>query len=140
MSLSELKAEVSPRISADDLIELCELSPAAPSKRVKSSKPKIISVDIRSVDDYSRGHISGSLSVPFSSVFGPEGELLQCPTTGALQSYRGRVIVVISHSMKSASMFATHLVKVNFPRVCVLDGGINKLKPTGLLTVPSPQI
>lgn len=36
--------------------------------------------------------------------------------------------------------FATHLVKVNFPRVCILDGGINKLKPTGLLTVPSPQI
>lgn len=39
-----------------------------------------------------------------------------------------------------SSQFASHLVKVAFPRVCILDGGINKLKPTGLLTVPSPQI
>uniref|UniRef100_A0A3B4A0I5 Uncharacterized protein n=1 Tax=Periophthalmus magnuspinnatus TaxID=409849 RepID=A0A3B4A0I5_9GOBI len=140
MSLSELKAEVSPRISAEDLIELCELSPTAPTKRTKSGKPKIISVDVRSVEDYSRGHISGSINVPFSTVFGSDGELVQCPTSGVLQSYRGRLIVVISHAMKSAAMFATHLVKVNFPRVCVLDGGINKLKPTGLLTVPSPQI
>ncbi|KAJ0050773.1 hypothetical protein NL108_005880, partial [Boleophthalmus pectinirostris] len=104
MSLSELKAEVSPRISAEDLIELCELSPTAPAKRTKSGKPKIISVDVRSAEDYSRGHISGSINVPFSSVFGPDGELVQCPTSGVLQSYRGRVIVVISHAMKSAAM------------------------------------
>lgn len=36
--------------------------------------------------------------------------------------------------------FAAHLVKSKYPRVCILDGGINKIKPTGLLTVPSPQI
>lgn len=36
--------------------------------------------------------------------------------------------------------FAAHLVKMKYPRVCILDGGINKIKPTGLLTVPSPQI
>uniref|UniRef100_A0A672GX41 TBC1 domain containing kinase n=1 Tax=Salarias fasciatus TaxID=181472 RepID=A0A672GX41_SALFA len=94
----------------------------------------------RTVHSYSRGHISGSINVAFNTAFGPDGELVQCPATGVLQNYRGRVIVVISHAMKSAAMFAAHLVKVNFPRVCILDGGINKLKPTGLLTVPSPQI
>ncbi|XP_019485638.1 PREDICTED: TBC domain-containing protein kinase-like protein, partial [Hipposideros armiger] len=36
--------------------------------------------------------------------------------------------------------FAAHLVKMKYPRICILDGGINKIKPTGLLTVPSPQI
>jgi TBC domain-containing protein kinase-like protein len=36
--------------------------------------------------------------------------------------------------------FAAHLVKMKYPRVCILDGGINKIRPTGLLTVPSPQI
>lgn len=140
MALSDLKAEASPRISAEDLIDLCELSPAGPTKRTKSSKPKILAVDIRSVEDFGRGHISGSISIPYSTAFSPDGELVQCPATGTLQSFRGRVIVVISHAMKSAAMFATHLVKVNYPRVCTLDGGINKMKPTGLLTVPSPQI
>uniref|UniRef100_A0A665XD07 TBC domain-containing protein kinase-like protein n=1 Tax=Echeneis naucrates TaxID=173247 RepID=A0A665XD07_ECHNA len=138
LPLCDLKAEVSLRISAEDLIDLCDLSLTGPTKRTKAGRPKIIAVDIRSMEDFSRGHISGSINIPYSIVFSPDGELLQCPATGALQNYRGRVIVVISHAVKSA--FAAHLVKVNFPRVCILDGGINRLKPTGLLTVPSPQI
>uniref|UniRef100_A0A673W2L3 TBC1 domain containing kinase n=1 Tax=Salmo trutta TaxID=8032 RepID=A0A673W2L3_SALTR len=140
LELSDLKAEVSPRISAEDLIDLCELSVGGQTKRSKASKPKILAVDIRSIEDFGRGHISGSISIPYSTAFSPDGELVQCPATGTLQSFRGRVIVVISHAMKSAAMFATHLVKVNYPRVTTLDGGINKMKPTGLLTVPSPQI
>ncbi|XP_031727261.1 TBC domain-containing protein kinase-like protein, partial [Anarrhichthys ocellatus] len=140
LALCDLKAELSPRISAEDLIDLCELSLAGPTKRTKAGKPKIIAVDIRTVEDFSRGHISGSINIPFSTAFSPDGELVQCPATGILQNYRGRVIVIISHAMKTAAMFAAHLVKVNFQRVCILDGGINKLKPTGVLTVPSPQI
>uniref|UniRef100_A0A7N8YLP2 TBC domain-containing protein kinase-like protein n=1 Tax=Mastacembelus armatus TaxID=205130 RepID=A0A7N8YLP2_9TELE len=136
LALCDLKAEVSPRISAEDLIDLCELSLTGPTKRTKAGKPKIVAVDIRSCEIY-LGHISGSINIPFSSAFSPDGGLVQCPATGVLQSYRGRVIVVISHAVKS---FAAHLIKVNFPRVCILDGGINKLKTTGLLTVPSPQI
>lgn len=129
---------------------------------------------------FSRGHVPGSINVPYSCVFGPEGEVLQCPSTSTLASYRSRVVVILSNITKNAAgvspapvflfclhvnlskpppplpvvclfecthwcctcslQFAAHLVKVNFPRVCVLDGGINKMKPTGLLTVPSPQI
>uniref|UniRef100_A0A3B5LV45 TBC domain-containing protein kinase-like protein n=1 Tax=Xiphophorus couchianus TaxID=32473 RepID=A0A3B5LV45_9TELE len=140
LALCDLKAEVSPRISAEDLIDLCELSLAGPTKRNKSGKPKIVAVDIRNVEDFGRGHVSGSINIPFNSVFGADGELVQCPASGALQNYRGRVIVIVSHAVKSAALFAAHLVKVNFSRVCILDGGISKLKPTGLLTVPSPQI
>ncbi|XP_053713889.1 TBC domain-containing protein kinase-like protein [Synchiropus splendidus] len=140
LALCDLKAEASPRISAEDLIDLCELSLAGPAKRAKAGKPKIVAVDIRNTEDFSRGHISGSINVPFSSAFSSDGELLQCPASGTLQTFRGRVVIVISHAVKSATLFAAHLVKVNFPRVCILDGGINKLKPTGLLTVPSPQI
>lgn len=61
---------------------------------------------------FSRGHISGSINVPYSSAFGPDGELVQCPATGILQNYKGRVIVVISHAMKSAAMVSrqnTHI-------------------------------
>uniref|UniRef100_A0A673FNI1 TBC domain-containing protein kinase-like protein n=1 Tax=Sinocyclocheilus rhinocerous TaxID=307959 RepID=A0A673FNI1_9TELE len=144
LKLSELKAEVSPRISVEDLIDLCELSGPAyfktPVKRARTGKPKILAVDTRSLEDFSRGHIPGSINIPYNSTFGPEGELVQCPVTSTLAGYRFRVIVILSSIMKNATTFAAHLVKVNFPRVCVLDGGMNKMKSTGLLTVPSPQI
>uniref|UniRef100_A0A8C1KAK0 TBC domain-containing protein kinase-like protein n=1 Tax=Cyprinus carpio TaxID=7962 RepID=A0A8C1KAK0_CYPCA len=123
LKLSELKAEVSQRISVEDLIDLCELT-----------------VDIRSLEEYPFSLIPGSINIPYTSTFGPEGELLQCPATSTLAGYRFRVIVILSSIMKNATTFAAHLVKVNFPRVCVLDGGMNKMKFTGLLTVPSPQI
>uniref|UniRef100_A0A8C2EM38 TBC domain-containing protein kinase-like protein n=1 Tax=Cyprinus carpio TaxID=7962 RepID=A0A8C2EM38_CYPCA len=144
LKLSELKAEVSPRISVEDLIDLCELSGPAcfktAVKRARTGKPKILAVDIRSLEDFSRGHIPGSINIPYTSTFGPEGELLQCPATSTLAGHRFRVIVILSSIMKNATTFAAHLVTVNFPRVCVLDGGMNKMKSTGLLTVPSPQI
>ena len=54
--LDELKSEKFARISAEDLLELCELtgpSPGmSPSKRNKSSKPVIVIIDVRSEDEY----------------------------------------------------------------------------------------
>jgi len=52
----ELKAEKFPRISAEDLIQLCELSGPSkapnPAKSSKSSKPLIVVIDVRSEDEY----------------------------------------------------------------------------------------
>jgi len=52
----ELKAEKFPRISAEDVIELCELSGPSkapnPAKSSKSSKPLIVVVDVRGEDEY----------------------------------------------------------------------------------------
>ncbi|XP_072112497.1 TBC domain-containing protein kinase-like protein [Mobula birostris] len=142
--LAELKAEMSPRISAEDLIDLCELSgPTSskmPTKKTKSGKPKLLVVDIRNVEEFTRGHINGSINIPYGSAFGPDGELIQCASTSLLQSFKGRVIVIIGNIVKNTSNFAAHLVKLTYPRVCILDGGINKMKLTGLLIVPSPQI
>lgn len=54
--MEELKAEKFPRISAEDLIELCELSGPSvapnPTKLSKSSKPLIVVVDVRSEDEH----------------------------------------------------------------------------------------
>ena len=58
LSLEELKSEVSPRISAEDLLELCDLKPGAvpgsrsPTKKTKSSRPVIMCVDVRSSEEY----------------------------------------------------------------------------------------
>nr|XP_004663058.2 TBC domain-containing protein kinase-like protein [Jaculus jaculus] len=142
--LNDLKSEVSPRISAEDLIDLCELTVTGhfktPTKKTKSSKPKLLVVDIRNGEDFVRGHISGSINIPFSAALTAEGELAQGPYTAMLQNFKGKVIVIMGHVAKHTAEFAAHLVKMKYPRVCILDGGINKIKPTGLLTVPSPQI
>uniref|UniRef100_A0A8C6MK44 TBC domain-containing protein kinase-like protein n=1 Tax=Moschus moschiferus TaxID=68415 RepID=A0A8C6MK44_MOSMO len=142
--LNDLKSEVSPRISAEDLIDLCELTVTGhfktPTKKTKSSKPKLLVVDIRNSEDFVRGHISGSINIPFSTAFTAEGELTQGPYTAMLQSFKGKVIVIVGNVAKHTAEFAAHLVKMKYPRICILDGGINKIKPTGLLTVPSPQI
>lgn len=61
--MSELKAEVSPRISAEDLIDLCELSLTGPSKRNKGGKPKIVAVDIRTVEEYPYHVLSQSVEL-----------------------------------------------------------------------------
>lgn len=54
--MDDLKAEVSPRISAEDLIDLCELTGPShsktPIKKTKSSKPKLLVVDIRNSEEY----------------------------------------------------------------------------------------
>lgn len=54
--MDDLKAEVSPRISAEDLIDLCELTGPShsktPVKKTKSSKPKLLVVDIRNSEEY----------------------------------------------------------------------------------------
>jgi len=46
--------------------------------------------------------------VPYSSAFGADGEPVQCPGTFILQSFRGRVIVVISHAVKSGTTVRTN--------------------------------
>lgn len=54
--MDDLKAEVSPRISAEDLIDLCELTGPShsktPVKKTKPSKPKLLVVDIRNSEEY----------------------------------------------------------------------------------------
>lgn len=63
------------------------------------------------------------------------------PALGWLvQSYFDLRTITRTVLMIHLFQFAAHLVKNKYPRVCILDGGINKIKPTGLLTVPSPQI
>ncbi len=54
--IEDLKSEKCARISAEDLIDLCELAgPAAsrsPSKKSPRAKPKILIIDIRSPEEY----------------------------------------------------------------------------------------
>ncbi|MGH0145661.1 UNVERIFIED_CONTAM: hypothetical protein FKN15_031974 [Acipenser sinensis] len=61
-------------------------------------------------------------------------------TSNPVSQGLARTSATLCDTTGGKARFAEHLVKVCYPRVCILDGGINKMKPTGLLTVPSPQI
>ncbi|KAK1345679.1 hypothetical protein QTO34_008143 [Cnephaeus nilssonii] len=142
--LNDLKSEVSPRISAEDLIDLCELTVTGhfktPTKKTKSSKPKLLVVDIRNSEDFIRGHISGSINIPFSTAFTAEGELTQGPHTAVLQSFKGKVIVIVGNSAKYTAEHKFHLVMVNFTRRFIVQGACNGLQATGVLKKKTEQI
>ncbi|KAF4792285.1 hypothetical protein TURU_122968 [Turdus rufiventris] len=123
IKLDDLKAEVSPRISAEDLIDLCELTGPShsktPVKKTKPSKPKLLVVDIRNSEDFNRGHISGSINVPFASAFTGEGDLIQCPATATLQSFKGRVVVIVGNAVKNTAAFKDSGIELEcIPGVC----------------------
>nr|XP_002132164.1 TBC domain-containing protein kinase-like protein [Ciona intestinalis] len=134
--LSELKQEVCCRISADDLIQLCELKGSnnskTPAKATKSGKPRIFIIDIRSSDEFSRGCVPGSFNFPLA----PNKSIPQLVQMISKQS--PKVVVVIGNkSTREDREFCFELLKEGLKGVCVLHGGIDILKPVGVLTVPS---
>ncbi|XP_068083084.1 TBC domain-containing protein kinase-like protein [Anabrus simplex] len=128
--VAELQSEFCPRISAADLLDLLDL------KQTKYTRPKVVAVDIRSQEEYTRGTVPGSINIPFSTVNVSEQCLPSGPETNALQNYKGRVIVVVGSRGPNAPQFAELLVRCGFPRVCVLHRGIQALRSAGVLVVP----
>lgn len=144
LSLEELKSERCPRISAEDLLELCGLkgieNSKSPTKKSKSSKPIILIIDIRNSEDFNRGHIPLSVNMPFNQAFAPEGDLVACPAVTQLNNHKGRVIVVVGNRGTNAPNFAAQLTMLGYEKVCTMHGGIECLKSTGILTVSSPDL
>ena len=134
--LEELKKEVCCRISAEDLIQLSELrgssSSKTPAKPLKSSKPRICVIDIRQREEYSRGTIPDSVSFPYPG-HKPAAALI--PT---INQQKAKVVVIVGiQQSRDDREFARELLGAGIKGVCVLHGGIEVLKPVGILTVPS---
>ena len=133
--LEDLKREICCRISAEDLIQLCELRGSndskTPAKVSKNSKPRICVIDVRSSDEFGRGSIPTSLNYPYpnksSSTFVKTVVQLKSKVT----------VVAGNQSSRDDRLFASELIKTGLKGVCVLHGGIDILKPTGILTIPS---
>jgi rhodanese-related sulfurtransferase len=84
--LAELQSELCPRISGADLIDL-----------LHKKKSKLVAVDIRTVEEYSRGTVPGSIHIPWSSA--------SVPDLSTLQASKGRIIVVVgAHALHSAQV------------------------------------
>jgi len=84
--VADLQAELCPRISAADLLEL-----------LQRKKQKLVTVDIRTTEEYNRGTVPGSVHIPWTS-----GSL---PDMSTLQANKGRIIVVMgAHALHSADV------------------------------------
>lgn len=80
-------------------------------------------VDIRAMNDFQQGHISGSKNVLMSQ-FDPESK--QLATAKALP------VVVVCNAGLTAAGAAKRLVKAGFEKVYVLDGGVEGWRSAGL--------
>ena len=135
ISLSDLKREICCRISAEDLIQLCELRGSndskTPAKITKNSKPKICVVDVRSSDEFNRGSVPQSINCPFPN------KSTAAVVQAIVQSKPKVSVVVGNQSNRDDRSFAAELIKAGLKGVCVLHGGIDILKPSGVLTIPT---
>ncbi|XP_075544109.1 TBC domain-containing protein kinase-like protein isoform X2 [Dermacentor variabilis] len=119
--LEELKAELCPRISPRDLLDLLEMS------RRDSSKLRLLVIDVRPPDEYQRGTVPGALNV--------------LPTHLGEPALQGGCMVVVAGSLKdhtAAVSAANGLVRSGQLRVCLLHGGIEALR--SLLELPPPRV
>lgn len=66
-----------------------------------------------------RGHIAGSINIPFSAAFTAEGELSQGPYTTMLHSFKGKVIVIVGHVAKQTSEVRVLTDVLNCPAYCL---------------------
>jgi len=84
--VAELQAELCPRISAADLLDL-----------LQRKKQMLMTVDIRTTEEYSRGTVPGSVHIPWSS-----GSV---PDMSTLQTNKVRIVVVLgAHTLHSADV------------------------------------
>ncbi|KAI9143714.1 rab-GTPase-TBC domain-containing protein [Paraphysoderma sedebokerense] len=110
--LETRKAELSPRISLQDLIKLGN---------------SVLVIDIRSADEYNKSHYPCSLNIQ------PNGLPLGIPyiKKNLLKKY----VVVLDEKNGKGAEVATQLIQSHIPRVALLHGGIDAIK-TSEVTCP----
>ncbi|RUO63035.1 rhodanese-like domain-containing protein [Pseudidiomarina insulisalsae] len=74
-------------------------------------------VDIRSVDEFRKGHIHGAIHLP--------AERIRKNDTAALDKYKSVPIVVVCATGMTAKAAAQQLTKAGYENVALLQGGIS---------------
>ncbi|XP_031552382.1 TBC domain-containing protein kinase-like protein isoform X2 [Actinia tenebrosa] len=140
LPLKQLKAEVCCRITAQNLIRIMELGNNVQSWTTgspkKKAKPRGIVVDVRSPEEFHRGQVAGSVNIPFNQAFLEDGALAQSNASATLANFKGKIVIVMGNKTNYPAKIGAGLVKLGYPRVCVLeDQGIGVLRSQALLTV-----
>eukprot|EP00160_Parvularia_atlantis_P001808 Unigene11467_Nuclearia_a/m.34973 Unigene11467_Nuclearia_a/g.34973 ORF Unigene11467_Nuclearia_a/g.34973 Unigene11467_Nuclearia_a/m.34973 type:complete len:266 (+) Unigene11467_Nuclearia_a:1151-1948(+) len=104
ISLEDKKAELAPRISLRDYLQL---------------RPMVATVDTRDEEEFSKAHVPNSWNVHVEELDDVEARLREQPRP---------YIVVVANKGKSGPAFARRLVYKRFNRVVLLHGGIEALR------------
>ena len=81
------------------------------------NKEDAVVVDVRSRDDYRRGHISGAINIAAADI--------KKDSFGELEKHKVQPIIVVCATGQSAGESATKLNAAGFARVSVLKDGIS---------------
>lgn len=126
--LSELKTSICPRLSAEDLLDL--------SQR-KIAEKLVSAIDIRSTEEYNKGAVPASVSIPYSLMTSEANGLTTSPSVEEkLRELEGRILVVMGNRKEQAFQFAGCLIKMGLHRVCVLHKGIDVLRRANTFVFP----
>lgn len=98
ITLQELQNEISPRISANDLVNLLINEPE-----------KIATIDLRGVHEFNRIHVIQSINIPFTSVLLGDTRLesLNVPN---LEAYLNDKIVVIISNVHDNAILVRYML------------------------------
>lgn len=152
--LAQLRMEICVRISPRDLVRISTLthqsesypmlsrdnasskSNAKESKKKQKSNErakiveaqKVLVVDVRSVEEFSGGHLAHSVNVPFDQVIDENGDFISSSQTAVLEVHKGRIIMIMGVKGPEPMRLGEMLVSMNYRRVCVMDGSTSILK------------
>lgn len=119
IKLDDLKNELCPRISPNDLISL-----------VRNQPDKVLVIDIRNPTVFSRCAVIGSINIPFSSVSFSDHNIENVGPNSSLLKLKGdKIVVVVGDEETDLERFPKFLLQCNISKVCVLHGGFNVLLP-----------
>lgn len=114
VELSDIQREISPRISANDLIYLLKNKPSG-----------VFVFDLRPQNEYKRWHIAGSINLPYTNLILSDRRMEAINVEKS--ALKDKVVVVISVSHDNATLFAEFLVDCEIEMVCILHNSINTL-------------
>lgn len=114
VELIDLQREISPRISANDLVNLLKQKPNG-----------IIVFDLRPQNEFKRWHIRGSLNFPFTNLMLGDRRLESIGMN--YETFNDKLVVIISVSHENACLFAEFLVDCNISMVSILHNSVNTL-------------
>ncbi|PAA79694.1 hypothetical protein BOX15_Mlig003833g1, partial [Macrostomum lignano] len=119
-----------PRISQEEFLTIAGHLDAKVSCIARS---RLSIIDIRPAGEYGRGCLPNSIHLPAETVLSNQCDLarLSDPVVQA------NVKVLIYRLEEEAVSVANHLVMRGVTRVCLLQGGVEGLRSTGLLALPS---
>lgn len=95
---------------------------------------ELLLVDVRERAEYNRGHIPGALLVP-PAQFDAAADPHSATRDDTLVAARAGAVVVYCNDGERSALAAATLLRAGYPEVYCLNGGLERLRPDGLVVV-----